>query len=236
VLDEADQLLSQGFAEQVAEILGFLPRDVQIGLFSATLPPDVLLLTERFMRTPTRILVDAAALTLDGLKQYYVAVADGGDEAKLAVVEDLYESLSVSQSVVFANTRRRVEWLARGLKAAGHSVAMMHAEMERGERERVMATFRAGTTRVLVTSDVVARGIDVQHVSMVVNVDMPWNVENYLHRIGRSARYGRKGVAINLIGGSNDVEGLRAVEAHYHITVPELPMNFMAHLDDSDLR
>jgi translation initiation factor 4A len=228
VLDEADEMLSQGFAEQIFDIFRYLPRDVQVALFSATLPDDVLALAGRFMRAPTRILVHREQLTLDGIKQFYVAL----DEAdKLATLVDLYESLSVAQSVIFANAKRTVDFIADHLNRQGHTVSFMHADMAKGERERVMATFRSGSSRVLVTTDLVARGIDVHHVNMVVNYDLPVDRESYLHRIGRGGRYGRKGVAINLVA-PGDVAALRGIQQHYHTQVDELPMDFAAYLGE----
>lgn len=228
VLDEADEMLSQGFAEQVYEIFRYLPRDVQVGLFSATMPDEVLELTKKFMRSPTRILVRKESLTLEGIKQFYVAVEE---EHKLETLMDLYESVSIAQSVIFANTKRKVDYVAEQLNKSDFTVSSMHAEMARGERERVMSTFRSGSSRVLVTTDLVARGIDVHHVNIVINYELPTNKESYLHRIGRGGRYGRKGVAINFVA-RQDVELLRAIEAHYHTAIGELPMDFAAHLGE----
>jgi translation initiation factor 4A len=230
VLDEADEMLSQGFADQIYGIFQFLPKSIQIALFSATMPLDVLELTKKFMRTPSTILVKPDKLTLDALKQFYVAVEE---EDKLAVVMDLYESVSIAQSVIFANTRRKVDWIAEQLNACHHTVSALHAELAKADRERVIRAFRSGSSRVLVTSDLVARGIDVQHVSIVINFDLPANKENYLHRIGRCARFGRKGVAINLVT-SADAPSLREIETHYQTHVEELPMNFAVHLSGAE--
>lgn len=227
ILDEADELLSQGFATQIGTMFGFLPRDVQVCLVSATMPSEVLQMSERFMRCPTRILVPKEELTLETLKQFYVALAE---DDKLTALMDLYSAVSVAQSVIFANTRRKVSWIAEQLNAQGHSVGVMHAEVGRDERSRVMADFRRGATRVLVTSDVLTRGIDVEHVNYVVNYDAPTTPEAYLHRIGRSARNGRSGVAINLIA-PHDAAMLREIEAYYAIDIPELPINFECHVD-----
>jgi len=228
VLDEADEMLSQGFSEQIYEIFKYLPKDIQVALFSATMPDDVLELTKKFMRNPTRILVKKESLTLEGIKQFYVAVEE---EHKLETLMDLYESVSIAQSVIFANTRRKVDWIADQLNRNNHTVSFMHADMPKGEREKVMNTFRTGSSRVLVTTDLVARGIDVHHVNIVINFDLPTNMENYLHRIGRGGRYGRKGVAINFVS-QRDVEMLRAIEKHYHTQIEELPMDFVAYLGD----
>ena len=228
VLDEADELLSQGFAEQLHEIFRYLPKDVQIVLFSATMPAEILQLTHRLMRNPTRVLLEPEQLTLSGIKQFFVAVEE---DHKLGTILDLYETISIAQAVIFASTRRTVEWIGRQLAERGYSVGTMHAETERAERSNVMKSFKRGATRVLVSSDLTSRGIDVQHVNIVINFDLPLNAESYLHRIGRSGRYGRKGVAINLVS-NRDVPALRAVEAHYQTHVEELPQNFTDYLGD----
>lgn len=227
VLDEADEMLSQGFAEQIYEVFKFLPKDVQVCLFSATMPPDVLELTDKFMRNPIRILVRKEALTLEGIKQFYVAVED---DFKLETLMDLYDSVSIAQSVIFCNTRRKVDWLSTEMSKKEFTVSFMHAEMPKGEREKVMQAFKSGSSRVLITTDLLARGIDVQHVSIVVNFDLPSNKENYLHRIGRGGRYGRKGVAINFVT-QRDVQTLKELEGFYHTQVDELPMDFASHLE-----
>lgn len=227
VLDEADEMLSQGFSEQIYEIFKFLPKEIQVALFSATMPPDVLDLTSKFMRDPNRILVKKEALTLEGIKQFYVAVEE---EYKLETLMDLYDSVSIAQSVIFCNTRRKVDWLADQMNQKQFTVSFMHADMPKGEREKVMATFRSGSSRVLITTDLLSRGIDVQHVSIVINFDLPANRESYLHRIGRSGRYGRKGVAINMVT-ARDVGGLKELESFYNTQCDELPMNFAEHLE-----
>eukprot|EP01060_Flectonema_neradi_P039297 TRINITY_DN85_c0_g1_i4.p1 TRINITY_DN85_c0_g1~~TRINITY_DN85_c0_g1_i4.p1 ORF type:complete len:405 (+),score=105.56 TRINITY_DN85_c0_g1_i4:79-1293(+) len=226
-LDEADEMLSQGFSEQIYEIFKFLPKDVQVTLFSATMPPEVLDLTQKFMRDPIRILVKKEALTLEGIKQFYVAVEE---EYKLETLMDLYDSVSIAQSVIFCNTRRKVDWLADKMNKKEFTVSYMHAEMQKGEREKVMKTFRSGSSRVLISTDLLARGIDVHHVSIVINFDLPVNKENYLHRIGRSGRYGRKGVAINFVN-TKDVPILKELQEFYNTTIEELPMNFASNLE-----
>jgi translation initiation factor 4A len=227
VLDEADEMLSQGFSEQIYEIFKFLPKEIQVVLVSATIPNDVLELTDKFMRSPTRILVKKEALTLEGIKQFYVAVEE---EFKLETLMDLYDSVSIAQSVIFCNTRRKVDWLANEMNKKDFTVSFMHAEMTKMEREKVMATFRSGSSRVLITTDLLSRGIDVHHVSIVINFDLPSNRESYLHRIGRGGRYGRKGVAINLVT-SRDVAALKELEQFYSTQIEELPMDFASFLE-----
>jgi len=152
------------------------------------------------------------------------------EEYKLETLMDLYDSVSIAQSVIFCNTRRKVDWLADQMNKKEFTVSFMHADMGKGDREKVMATFRSGSTRVLITTDLLSRGIDVQHVSIVINFDLPANRESYLHRIGRSGRYGRKGVAINFVT-ARDVQTLKELESFYHTQIDELPMNFAEHLE-----
>jgi len=227
VLDEADEMLSQGFSEQIYEIFRYLPPTVQVALFSATMAPDVLELAKKFMRNPTRILVKKEQVTLEGIKQFYVAVEE---EFKLETLMDLYETVSIAQSVIFCNYRKKVDWLTQEMNNKKFTVSAMHADMTKQQREEVMAIFRSGSSRVLISTDLLARGIDVQHVSIVINYDLPTQKENYLHRIGRSGRYGRKGVAINFVP-ERDVPTLKDLESFYHTTIEELPMDFAKYLE-----
>jgi len=222
ILDEADELLSQGFSEQLYEIFKKLPEQVQVCLFSATIPGEVLEMSQRFMRNPTQILVKKEALTLAGIRQFYVDCER--EEYKLDVLCDLYETLTVSQSIIFCNSRRKVDWLTSSLNARDFTVSSIHGDMESGERSLVMEEFRGGSSRVLVTTDLMARGIDVQQVSLVVNYDLPRDVDNYIHRIGRSGRHGRKGVAISFIL-PQDIPMLRQIEMHYDTEVEQMPQN-----------
>ncbi len=230
VLDEADELLSTSFSEQIYAIFKYLPKDIQVALFSATMGDDILQLTKKFMRDPTCILVEKDALTLKGIRQFFVAVEE---EHKLGTLMDLYESVSIAQSVIFANTKRRVDWISQQLNAENFTVSSMHAEMSKQERESVMAEFRSGKSRVLVTTDLIARGIDVHHVSIVINYELPLNKESYLHRIGRSGRYGRKGIAMNFVS-SRDRAELAEIEAFYRTQIVEMPMDFASYLDGAD--
>mmetsp|Transcript_78318 Transcript_78318/g.95851 ORF Transcript_78318/g.95851 Transcript_78318/m.95851 type:complete len:392 (-) Transcript_78318:140-1315(-) len=221
ILDEADEMLSRGFKEQIYDCFQYLPSEVQVALFSATMPMEILNLTDRFMRNPIKILVKKEELTLDGIKQYYVAVEK--EDYKLATLCDLYESLTITQAIIYCNTRRKVNWLTDKMKQNDFTVSAMHGDMFQQERELIMKEFRSGSTRVLITTDLLARGIDVQQVSLVINYDLPMNRENYIHRIGRSGRYGRKGVAINFVT-DDDEQKLKEIEQFYNTKVDELPM------------
>eukprot|EP00566_Odontella_aurita_P010538 CAMPEP_0113538070 /NCGR_PEP_ID=MMETSP0015_2-20120614/7167_1 /TAXON_ID=2838 /ORGANISM="Odontella" /LENGTH=406 /DNA_ID=CAMNT_0000437615 /DNA_START=121 /DNA_END=1341 /DNA_ORIENTATION=- /assembly_acc=CAM_ASM_000160 len=221
-LDEADEMLSRGFKDQIYDIFKFLPEEVQVCLFSATMPLDVLEVTQRFMREPVRILVKKDELTLEGIKQFYIAV--DREEWKLDTLCDLYETLTITQAIIYCNTRRKVDWLQEQMQERDFTVSCMHGDMDQRERDIIMREFRSGSSRVLITTDLLARGIDVQQVSLVINFDLPTNRENYIHRIGRSGRFGRKGVAINFLT-EGDVRYLRDIEQFYNTEITEMPMN-----------
>jgi len=221
-LDEADEMLSRGFKEQIYDIFKFFPEQVQVCLFSATMPLDVLEVTDRFMREPIRILVKKDELTLEGIKQFYIAV--DREEWKLETLCDLYETLTITQAIIYCNTRRKVDWLQEEMQKRDFTVSCMHGDMDQRERDIIMREFRTGSSRVLITTDLLARGIDVQQVSLVINFDLPTNRENYIHRIGRSGRFGRKGVAINFLT-EGDVRYLRDIEQFYTTEISEMPMD-----------
>lgn len=221
-LDESDEMLSRGFKEQIYDVFQFMPPTCQVGLFSATMPQEVLEMTEKFMRDPVRILVKKDELTLEGIKQFYIAIEK--EEWKLDTLCDLYETLTITQAIIYTNTRRKVEWLAEKMGERDFTVSMLHGDMDQKDRDTIMREFRTGSSRVLITTDLLARGIDVQQVSLVINYDLPTNRENYIHRIGRSGRFGRKGVAINFLT-DTDVRALREIESFYNTKVEEMPMD-----------
>lgn len=222
VLDEADEMLNQGFHDDVKHISRLLPGHTQFVLVSATMPKEILRMTEDFMRNPTRVLIPQEKVSLEALQQYYVC-CERGDEDKLSTLRDLYASLAISQCVIFCNTKRKVDWLAHEMTHADDfTVSCIHAELTTEERNAVTTKFREGESRVLISTDVLARGFDVQHVSHVINFDLPSDKENYIHRIGRCARMGRKGIAINFTYGEHDTRILREIETHYHIKIEEL--------------
>jgi len=222
VLDEADEMLSRGFKDQIYDIFQKLPSKVQVCLFSATMPAEILDISQRFMRDPVRILVKKDELTLEGIKQFYVAVDK--EEWKFETLCDLYETLTITQAIIYCNTRRKVDWLTDKMGQRDFTVSSMHGDMTGQERELIMKEFRSGSSRVLITTDLLARGIDVQQVSLVINYDLPANRENYIHRIGRSGRFGRKGVSINFVT-NDDVRAMRELEAFYNTQIEEMPMN-----------
>lgn len=222
VLDESDDLLSRGFKDQIYDIYRFLPPSVQIVIISATLPPTVLEMTEKFMNDPIRILVRRDELTLEGIKQFFIAVEK--EEWKFDTLCDLYDTLTITQAVIFANTKQKVDWLSTKMKENNFTVASMHGDMDQETRDKVMEQFRSGSARVLIATDLWGRGIDVQQVSLVICYDLPINRELYIHRIGRSGRFGRKGVAINFVR-DEDVKLLRDIEQFYSTQIDEMPTN-----------
>uniref|UniRef100_A0A182X781 RNA helicase n=2 Tax=gambiae species complex TaxID=44542 RepID=A0A182X781_ANOQN len=197
VLDEADEMLSRGFKDQIQDVFQKLPADVQVILLSATMPADVLEVSQHFMRNPVKILVKKEELTLEGIRQFYVDVKY--EDWKIGTLCDLYDTLSITQAVIFCNTRRKVDQLTEQMTEKTFTVSAMHGDMEQRDRDLIMKQFRTGSSRVLITTDLLARGIDVQQVSLVINYDLPTLRENYIHRIGRGGRFGRKGVAINFV-------------------------------------
>lgn len=224
VIDEADQMLEQNFQQQIVEILqvGF-PETTQVALFSATLPVDVVQFAEKMLNNPIRILVATDMVTLDGIKQYRCVV--GREEYKFEALCDIYKHFTISHALIYCNQKKKAEWLAAKMKDSGFLLECIHGEMDAGERKRKMQDFRSGVIRVLISTDLLARGIDVQQVSTVINYDLPLQKENYIHRIGRSGRYGKKGIAINLIT-DHDVNYMNEIQTYYCTKIVELPADF----------
>jgi len=222
IIDEADEMLARNFKQQLYDIYRYLPPSVQIVCISATMSPEVLEITDKFMNEPIRILVKRDELTLEGIKQFFVAVEK--EEWKFDTLCDLYETLTVTQAVIFCNTRRKVDWLTDKMREANFTVSAIHGEMRQKERNAITAEFRQGKSRVLIATDVFGRGIDIQQVSLVINYDLPNSRELYIHRIGRSGRFGRKGVAINFVK-NDDIRILRDIEMFYGTQIDEMPMN-----------
>jgi len=220
VLDEADEMLSSGFKEQVYNIFQYFNVDIQVALFSATLPDGIVPIIKSIMRDPIRISVKREMLTLEGIRQFYVAVDD--DRQKYATLKNLFSFLSVSQCIIYCNSIKRVQDLYEAMIEDEFPVCRIHSSMERAERECSFNEFRNGKSRVMISSNVTARGIDIQQVSVVINFDLTKDVHTYLHRIGRSGRWGRKGVGINFIT-RRDIIKLKEIEEHYSTQIMEMP-------------
>jgi len=225
ILDEADEMFSTGFKEQVYNIFQFFNKDIQVALFSATLPLYVNGIINKIMRDPVRVYVKTEQLTLEGISQYYVAVED--DRQKYATLKDLYSYISMSQCIIYCNSLKRVSDLYDAMMEDGFPVCRIHSGMEKEERDNAFSDFRVGKFRVLISSNVTARGIDIQQVSVVINFDISKCVHTYLHRIGRSGRWGRKGIGINLVT-RRDIPRLKEIEVHYACQINELPADLDA--------
>ena len=229
-LDGVDDMLSRGFKDQMDDVFKCLPEKVQVCMFSATMfdnfmdkeNVEVFQVSQRFMHNPLYIFGREVEPTLTGIKQFFIAVER--EEWKLDTLCDLYETLTITQAIIYCNTRRKVDWLTEKMSSRDFTVSAMHGDMDQRERDLIMREFRSGSSRVLITTDLLARGIDVQQVSLVINYDLPTNRENYIHRIGRSGRFGRKGVAINFLTAS-DVRYLRDIEQFYNTQIEEMPMD-----------
>ena len=227
-IDEADEMLSSGFVSQIQDLFRFLvDNKLQVGLYSATMPVEFFDVTKKFMNKPIKILVKNEELTLEGIKQFYVNVERM--EYKFDTLCDLYNVISVSQSIIYCNSKKLVDELSFKLRSRQFAVASIHSEMSQDDRNDIVEKFRSGETRILLSTDLLSRGIDVQQVSIVINFDIPYSIDNYIHRIGRSGRFGRKGVAINLITYS-DIRKLHDIEKFYSTQIEELPENFTTHL------
>ena len=223
LLDEADELLTDGFRFQIYEIFQFLPTTIQVALFSATLPAEIIDITQKFMVNPQRILVKTEQLTLEGIKQYYITI--GNDLQKYDTIKDIFSTLLLSQSIIYCNSVKRVQDLYETMVADNFPVCRIHSSMDSYERNMTHEDFKSGRSRVLISSNITARGIDVQQVNTVINFDIPDSVHTYLHRIGRSGRWGRKGVGINFVT-LRDMPKLRAIEQYYNTTITPLTTNW----------
>ena len=222
VMDEADEMLSRGFKDQLCDIFRFVSSETQVCLFSATMPDFALEITGKFMNNPLKILVQTDMITLEGIKQYYLGVEQ--ESYKIATLYDLYDRLRIKQTIIFVNSKRKADYLKDQLEAENHVVSVIHASRTQTQRDETMKDFRLGNSRVLIATDIIARGIDVQQVEVVINYDIPKYVETYIHRIGRSGRFGRKGIAINLVT-EEEFEKLTKIQNHYRTEITPLPEN-----------
>ena len=222
ILDEADEMLSSGFKEQVYNIFQYFNNDIQVALFSATLPESITPIIDKIMRNPIKISVKTEMLTLEGIGQYYIAVDD--DRQKYATLKHLFSSAKLSCCIIYCNSVKRVTDLYEAMKEDEFPVCCIHSGMDSAARSNAFNQFRSGAMRVLISSNVTSRGIDIQQVSVVINFDIPKCVHNYLHRIGRSGRWGRKGNGINFVT-RRDFAKMKEIESHYNTQISEMPAN-----------
>ena len=223
VLDEADEMLSGGFKDQIYNLFQFLSNKVQVALFSATLPDELKSLTNKFMRDPVEIYVKKDQLTLEGILQYHVSLED--DYGKYETLKDLFQKISISQCIIYTNSIKRVSDLYDAMTADGFPVCRIHSGMTKEERDDAYINFKQGKFRVLISTNLTARGIDIQTVSTVINFDIPKDIHTYIHRIGRSGRWGKKGMGINFVT-RRDYRKLKDIERYYTTVIPPLPDNF----------
>lgn len=222
VVDEADVMMEDGLKEQVYDVFRSVRADVQVAMVSATMGTEVVELSRRIMNEPVMVLVKKEGLSLGGLRQFYVDVEK--ESWKFETLCDIYGMVTITQAVIFCNTQARVDSLARNLRRHGFEVGCVHSAMPMKDREACLHGFRSGDFRVLVATDLWARGLDVKQVSLVINYDMPAQYESYLHRIGRSGRFGKAGVSITFVT-NQDMSRLEGLERFYATRIAELPSN-----------
>jgi len=222
ILDEADELLSDGFKDKIYDIFQFLPENIQVLLFSATLPDEMKYIISKFMRDPIHLLMERSKLSLEGIKQYMLYIYNQRD--KIQYLKDIFKTISCTQTIIYCNNVNQVIQLYKSLKKDNYSVTYIHSKMKYEERNKIFESFKRGSERILISTDITARGIDIQQVSVVINYDFPRDKYTYLHRIGRSGRWGRKGTAINFIT-KQDKYNLKNVEKYYNIFIDTLPDN-----------
>ena len=222
IIDEADEMLSQGFQEMIHSIFKFIPKTTQVGLFSATFPDELIDLSKTFMNNPEQILVKKESLTLEGISQYYINVKH--HNWKYDVLTDIYNTINIAQCIIYINSKNRLQDIYHQLLKDDFPVGMIHGNLMTNEREQIMNQFRQGDIRILLSTDLLSRGIDVQQLSLVINYDIPHEKETYIHRIGRSGRYGRKGVAINFVT-DRDLQSLSELQSFYNTKIEEMPQN-----------
>jgi translation initiation factor 4A len=191
------------------------------------MPEEILELTTKFMNDPQQVLVKKEQLTLEGIQQFFINVKH--NDWKYDVITDLYDTINVGQCIIYMNSKNKIEEIYDKLNASDFPVGFITGDRSVQERNEVMEQFRAGTLRILLSSDLLARGIDIQQLSLVINFDLPREKETYIHRIGRSGRYGRKGVAINLIS-DREVDYMKHIEEFYDTQVSEMPQNIADYL------
>ena len=196
--------------------------DEQIVLISATMSPEILAVCHKFMNDPVQILIKRDELTLEGIKQFFISVEK--EDWKFDTLCDLYDTLTINQAIIFVNTKQKCQWLQEELSKKNFTVQAIHGDLTQKERNEITASFRNGQCRVLIATDVFGRGIDISQVTLVINYDLPNSRELYIHRIGRSGRFGRRGVAINFVK-DDDIRILRDIEQFYATQIDEMPMN-----------
>jgi translation initiation factor 4A len=223
VLDEADDILSDGICDKLQEIFNKAHSGIQVILISATMSFNVFNASKKFMDDPIKVLLKNNEVIVDLISQFYLDVE--AEEFKFDTLLDLYNLISTSQAIIFCNTIRKVEWLEQNLKQNNFPITVIHSNMTQDERDNTVKEFKDGKTRLLLTTDLLSRGIDIPQVNMVINYDLPPNKETYVHRIGRCGRFDKKGVAITMVKMSDptDVKTFNKMKHFYNMDIKELP-------------
>ena len=214
-------MLSGGFQDNIYHIIKYIPQTTQICLFSATKTDSTLELSERFLNNPETILVENKNVTLEGIQQFKVVI---NEEWKYDTLIDIYNLVNISQCIIYINYKNKLMNVYDELIRNNYPVDFAYGEVTKSEREKKLLDFKNGQTRILLSTDLFSRGIDIQQLNLVINFDLPKSKETYIHRIGRSGRYGRKGVAINFIT-NRELGYLNELEEHYNIKIDDLPQN-----------
>ncbi len=221
ILDECDELLNKGFVDNIREISNYLNTESKVALFSATMNNEIINLSNSLMIGDIyKYLVNNEDVTVREIKQYFMNVEN--EKYKLDNLIDIYKNISVAQSIIFCNRKETAEWLSNNLKEQNFNVAYIHGEMELQKRIEILKLFRNGQLKLLIATDLIARGIDVQQLQLVINYDIPVKKENYIHRIGRSGRFGKKGFIINLVSNETYIKLLEIIQ-FYGAEIENLP-------------
>ena len=225
ILDEADELLADGITDKLSSLFEIISKDNQLIFISATMTTEVFNISKKYMIEPTKVLLKNNEVIVDLIKQFYLDVEN--EEYKFDTLLDLYNLISTSQAIIFCNTIRKVEWLEQNLKQNNFPITVIHSNMTQEERNNTVQQFRDGHTRLLLTTDLLSRGIDIPQVNLVINYDLPPNKETYVHRIGRCGRFDKTGVSITMVKmqDSMDVKTFNKMRYHYRIIIKELPAN-----------
>ena len=223
VMDEADELLSDGISEKLNYIIDKIPIGIQTILISATMNTNVFNLSKKILHDPIKILLKNSEVVVELISQFYLDVES--EDQKFDTLLDLYNLLSASQVIIFCNTVKTVNWLKENLEKNNFTITCIHSKMTQPERDLIMKEFRDGKTRLLLTTDILSRGIDIPQVNLVVNYDLPQSKETYIHRIGRCGRFGKKGVSISMVKSEDqsDMKTLEMMKQKYRIAIKEMP-------------
>jgi len=230
ILDEADVMLEEGLSEKLKLIYEKAPDNIQGIMISATMSPNVMSVSKRLLHDPIKVLLKNSEIAVDLISQFFVNVES--EDLKFDTLLDLYSIMSTSQAIIFANTIKKVDWLKEKLEKENFEITYIHGKMTSKEREDIVKEFRDGKTRILLTTDLLARGIDIPQVNLVINYDLPPNKETYIHRIGRCGRFDKKGVSITMIKmeDASDNKQFNKMKYYYKMKIDELPDNIEKYL------